>query len=61
MLFGQQAKEQMEAAVRDLAMLTWNYFNQLRDQGFDLDEAIKITIAFQDSFIRGGLQNNDRK
>lgn len=56
-MFGQQAREQMDAAMRDIAVAIMGYYDKLIALGMEPPAALQLTIALQDSIIRGGYKH----
>lgn len=48
------ALDQLQAMLRDLAPVVRSYYEKLLEQGFTPEEALTITIAFQNALFRVG-------
>jgi hypothetical protein len=43
--------DQVQAEIRQQARVVAAYFKQLRDEGMEEDEAMQLTLAFQQHFV----------
>lgn len=49
-------RDQLQAAFRDLAGACWDYFQKLKEQGFNEQQAIVLVASWQTATIHGGRQ-----
>lgn len=48
----QQELDQAQAALRDMAKTLFDYFTRMVSQGFTRQEALQLTISWQQSLMR---------
>jgi hypothetical protein len=48
--------DQVQAEIRQQARIVATYFKQLREEGIDEYEAMRLTLAFQQQFMFAGQE-----
>jgi len=50
---------ELKHSLKGMAELLWSYFKELRNQGFDKQEALAITIGWQRAILSQGQGKSD--
>lgn len=45
--------DQAQRGLADMAKLVGSYFDSLRAEGFERDEALVLAVNYQDNFLKG--------
>jgi hypothetical protein len=45
--------EQMASALKDIAIVAWGYYEDLKGQGFTDEQAFKMVLSWQASLMGG--------
>lgn len=45
--------EQMASALKDIAIVAWGYYEDLKAQGFNDEQAFKMVVSWQTALLGG--------
>jgi hypothetical protein len=48
--------EEVLKGLRAIAFIAWTYYSELIDLGFEAEQAMTLTVAYQESIIRTGTR-----